>query len=182
MKTGSLPPCAARAKASTSSLHRRTPGKRNTVAWRVPLVVELDPGVLVVAGIERAVHLDVALLAMEDHHLPCRHLGRAVEGELELAEIRFHAGVDVGAELRVALDRRLDPARLIRRVEIAVRPSAGSCPPPSARSTPATVSVSGTRAAPMQQIKVDAVGAEPLQAGLAGAIDRRATHWTAAPC
>ena len=64
-------------------------------------------------GIERRKNLDEALLAVEHHHLPRRHLRREVERQFEVAEIGAHRGIDVRAEGLVALDRRLHAQRLL---------------------------------------------------------------------
>ena len=71
-----------------------------------------DRRVAVDAGVEGRVHLDEARLAVEQHELAQRHLGGAVEGQVEAVERGPHAGVAVGAEIGIDVDRRLHPQRL----------------------------------------------------------------------
>ncbi|ENN89399.1 hypothetical protein RHSP_66736 [Rhizobium freirei PRF 81] len=59
-------------------------------------------------GIEGRLHLDEAFRAVEDHDLTIGHLRRDVEAKLEVAEIGLDAGIDVGAEFRIALRYRLN--------------------------------------------------------------------------
>ena len=68
------------------------------------VVVQGDVRVVVVGGVEGGGDLDEAGVAVEDHGLAQRHLGGAVEVQVEVAEIGENVGVNVGAEGRVALD------------------------------------------------------------------------------
>lgn len=57
----------------------------------------------VAIGIEGRLHLDVALVAVEDHDLAGGELCRDIEAQFEISEVGTNARIDVGAEFRIAL-------------------------------------------------------------------------------
>src|SRR5690606_21771736 len=59
------------------------------------LTVERDSLVVVEPGVEGRGDLDEAFVAVEDHGLTRRHLGREVEGQFEIAEIGADRGPGV---------------------------------------------------------------------------------------
>jgi hypothetical protein len=97
-------------------------------------IVQCDVVVVVEAGIEGRMHRDEALVAVEGHFLPQRHLRGAIEGHLEAVELRADVGIDIGAEGRIALDRRRyrqwflasGKSRRHRRIDADIRQAAAA--------------------------------------------------------